>query len=178
MMKNNVILIGMPGAGKSTVGVVLAKTLGYDFIDTDILLSRQLGVTLQAYIDTNGIEAFLKAEEQTALSLDCTATVIATGGSMVLSQPAMQHLNNGSTTVFIDVPLEELIRRLKNIKTRGIALKPGQSIGDIYEQRLPLYKTYADFTVPEAPGEAPDLENIVTEITLKLRNGKAGGAHR
>lgn len=174
-MKNNVILIGMPGAGKSTVGVVLAKTLGYDFIDTDILLSRQLGMTLQDYINTHGIEEFLKAEERTALSLDCSNTVIATGGSMVLSEAAVSHLNDGSTMVFIDVPLEELIRRLKNIKTRGIAIKPGQSIGDIYRERLPLYMKFADITVPEHQSQMQDLESIVTEITVRLQRGIDGG---
>jgi shikimate kinase len=165
-MRENIILIGMPGAGKSTVGVVLAKTLGYDFIDTDILMSRQTGMTLQSFIDANGIEAFLKAEKN-ALTLDCSRTVIATGGSMVLSEAAMAHLKDGSTTFFIDVPLGELVRRLKNIRTRGIALKPGQTVGDIYRGCLPLYIKYADFTVPDVSGEAPDIEALVSEIVLK-----------
>jgi shikimate kinase len=169
MMKDNIVLIGMPGAGKSTVGVVLAKTLGYDFIDTDILMSRQTGMTLQAYIDAYGIEAFLKAEESVALSLSCCAAVIATGGSMVLSEAAMKHLKDGSVTVFIDVPLSELIRRLRNIKTRGIILKPGQTVGDVCRERLPLYRKYADFTVPEAPAEPPDIEAVVSELVLRLR---------
>jgi shikimate kinase len=175
VMKDSIILIGMPGAGKSTVGVVLAKTLGYDFIDTDIVLSRRLGMTLQEYIDRFGIEAFLKAEEQTALSIASSSTVIATGGSMVLSEASMKHLNDSSTMVFINVPLEELVRRLRNIKTRGIALRPGQSIEDLYRQRQPLYIKYADFTVPEASGKVPDLEALVTEIMQKLKDGKTGG---
>ncbi len=166
-MKGNIVLIGMPGAGKSTVGVVLAKTLGYDFIDTDILLSRQMGMTLQSFIDAYGIEAFLKAEEKAVLTLDCSRTVIATGGSVVLSEAAMAHLKDGSTTYFIDVPLEELIRRLKNIKTRGITLKPGQTVGDVYSERVSLYIKFADLTVPETLGEATDIEAIVSEIVLK-----------
>lgn len=168
-MKDNIILIGMPGAGKSTVGVVLAKTLGYDFVDTDILLSRHISMTLQEHINAYGIETFLKAEEKLVLSLACSNTVIATGGSVVLSEPAMKHLNNNSTTVFIDVPLDELRRRLKNIRTRGIALKPGQSIEDIFRDRLPLYRKYADVTVPEDQRAVPDLEAIVAEIIHTLR---------
>lgn len=169
MIKNNIVLIGMPGAGKSTVGVVLAKTLGYDFVDTDILLSRQIGMTLQAYINAHGIEAFLKEEERAALSLDCSSTVIATGGSMVLSEVAMSKLRTDSTVVFIDVPIKELVRRLKNISTRGIALKQGQTIEDLYQQRLPLYIKYADITVPEQAGKTPDLESIVAAIIARLK---------
>lgn len=168
-MKDNIILIGMPGAGKSTVGVVLAKTLGYDFVDTDIQLSRHIGTTLQEYINIYGIETFLKAEEKLVLSLACSSTVIATGGSVVLSEPAMKHLNDNSTTVFIDVPLDELRRRLINIRTRGIALKPGQSIEDIFRDRMPLYRRYADVTVPEDQRAVPDLEAIVAEIIHSLR---------
>lgn len=169
MIKNNIVLIGMPGAGKSTVGVVLAKTLGYDFVDTDILLSRQIGMTLQTYINAHGIEAFLKEEERAALSLDCSSTVIATGGSMVLSEVAMSKLRTDSTVAFIDVPIKELVRRLKNISTRGIALKQGQTIEDLYQQRLPLYIKYADITVPEQAGKTRDLESIVAAIIARLK---------
>ena len=163
-MKNNLVLIGMPGAGKSTVGVVLAKTLGYDFIDTDILLSRRIGMTLQKFIDRYSIESFLMEEAHAALSLDCENTVIATGGSMVLSEQAMRHLQDGSTTEFIDIPLEELKRRLRNIKTRGIALKSGQTIEALYAERQPLYEKYADITVPRRSENIQDLEGLVGEI--------------
>ncbi len=169
----NIVLIGMPGAGKSTVGVLLAKTLGYDFIDTDIVLSRRLGRTLQAYLDDKGTDAFLKAEEATALALKCNETVIATGGSMVLSERAMAHLKRGSTTVFLDVPLTELEKRLKNIKTRGIALRPGQTLAALFDERLPLYKKYADLIL-EA-GRALSPEDAVTRLTDML--GKRPGAH-
>lgn len=167
-MKNNIVLIGMPGAGKSTVGVVLAKTLGYNFVDTDILLSTGFGMTLQAYIDTHGLTAFLEAEEKLVTSLKLSETVIATGGSVALSEVAMEHLKSGSTIIYIDVPLQELIRRLQNITTRGIALRPGQSIADIYHDRRPLYEKYADITVPEKFGGNAALEEIVTEIVEKL----------
>ena len=167
-MKNNLILIGMPGAGKSTVGVVLAKTLGYDFVDTDIVLSRRIGMPLQKYINRFGIDAFLKEEERTALSLDCENTVIATGGSMVLSDQAMHHLKSDGKTVFFNIPLSELERRLHNIKTRGIALRPGQTIEALYAERQPLYEKYADITVPGQPENIQDLEGLVGEIVRAL----------
>lgn len=168
-MKNNIVLIGMPGAGKSTVGVVLAKALGYAFADTDLLISAQTGTTLQSFIDSKGIDAFLKAEERAALSLDCERTVVATGGSMVLSEYAMSHLKSASQTVFLDVPLDTLIRRIQNITTRGITLRQGQTIADIYGERQPLYKKYADITVPENSAAAPDLEGMVAEILKRLK---------
>jgi shikimate kinase len=167
-MKNNIILIGMPGAGKSTVGVVLAKSLGFGFIDTDILLGMQIGMTLQELIDTRGIDAFLEEEERAVLGLDCDRTVVATGGSVVLSEAVMKRLKDGSTIVFLDVPLAELLARLRNFKTRGIALRPGQSIGDVYRERLPLYRRYADITVPDPSSGAADLESTVADIIIKL----------
>lgn len=167
-MKNNIILIGMPGAGKSTAGVVLAKALGRGFLDTDILLGTQLGTTLQEFINRRGIDEFLLREEQAALSVSCDGTVIATGGSMVLSETAMHHLKGGSMTVFLDVPLAGLTGRLLNITTRGIALRPSQSIADIYREREPLYRKFADITVPESPGGDAGLEAVVAEIIERL----------
>lgn len=163
-MKNNLVLIGMPGAGKSTAGVVLAKTLGYGFIDTDILLSRRLGMTLQKYIDRHGIDNFLQEEERAALSLDCESTVVATGGSMVLSAKAIHKLNENSKFVYIDIPLDELKRRLGNISARGIVMRPGQTIEEIYNERRPLYERYADITVPVRSENVRELEGLVGEI--------------
>jgi shikimate kinase len=158
----------MPGAGKSTAGVVLAKTLGRQFIDTDILLAKRLGMTLQQFIDRHGITAFLEEEALLGAALRCDDTVIATGGSMVLSERAMENLKKDSIIVFIHVPLGELKRRLRNIRTRGVALSPGQTIGDLYRQRLPLYRQYADITVPEAYYPRLRLEELVEEMAEKI----------
>lgn len=167
-MKNNIVLIGMPGAGKSTIGVLLAKTLGYDFVDTDLVISRRTGTTLQALIDAQGISQFLAEEERAALSLDCEQTVIATGGSMVYSEAAMRHLKTGAVTVFLDVPLDALLRRLRNIRTRGIAIAPGLTLSDIFNERLPLYRRYADMTVPRAADIPMEAEDMVSAIIAEL----------
>lgn len=170
----NIILIGMPGAGKSTVGVILAKALGYDFLDTDLLLSRKIGQTLQDFLNTYGIKRFLKAEEDAALSTNCHGTIIATGGSMVLSKTAMIHLKKDAVTVFLDVPLFELRRRLRNMKTRGIVIGKDQTIDDIYQERLPLYQKYADFTVSSNTGKMRNTE-ITVEAVLKRVSGFLDG---
>ena len=160
----NIVLIGMPGAGKSTVGVILAKALGYGFIDTDILLCANTGMKLQTYINSFGMDRFLEAEEKTALSIDTSNTVIATGGSMVYSEAAMEHLGKDAVTVFLDIPLTVIKNRLNNIKTRGIAARPGESIEDIFNKRLPLYRKYAEITVPDNTEKAPDVEDAVQKI--------------
>lgn len=165
----NIVLIGMPGAGKSTVGVILAKTIGFDFIDTDILLCRKTGWTLQHLIDKFGMKKFLETEEEVALSICAQNTVIATGGSMVLSDTAMKQLKEESVAIFLDVSPDELARRLKNIKSRGIAANPGQSIEDIYLQRLPLYHKYADLIIPSDAETGFDIEAIVKKIIEALK---------
>ncbi len=144
---NNIVLIGMPASGKSTAGVVLAKALGMYFVDTDLVIQQREGRLLQDIIDSDGLAAFLSAEESAILSLDCKNSVIATGGSVVFSEKAMQKLRENGTVAFLDVPLESLINRLGNIKTRGIAARKGQSVESILSERLPLYKKYADFTI-------------------------------
>lgn len=154
----NVVLIGMPASGKSTVGVVLAKTLGIGFVDTDLVIQQREGRLLQEIIDTDGLEAFLKAEENAILSLECYNCVISTGGSAVFSEKAMEHLKKNSVTVFIDVSSKVLLKRLSNIKTRGIAAKKGESVEEILRERLPLYKKYADFTI------TTENENVETSV--------------
>jgi len=157
----NIILIGMPGAGKSTVGVILAKTLGLHFTDTDIVMQEHAGRLLQDIIDTEGPDAFKKIEEETILSLACQNTVIATGGSAVFSEKAMEYLKSGGIVIYLKISFKEMVRRLKNITTRGIVLIPGQSLPDMYHQRIPLYEKYADRTI-DCSGD--DFENIVEKV--------------
>lgn len=143
----NIILIGMPGAGKSTMGVILAKTRGMKFIDTDILIQETTGRLLQEIIDADGPGAFKTLEEKTILSLQCHNTVIATGGSVVFSQPAMEHLKSGGAVIYLQISFDEMAKRLKNSTTRGIVLIAGQDLRDMYDQRIPLYEKYADITI-------------------------------
>ena len=160
-----IVLIGVPGAGKSTVGVILAKTLGMNFIDTDILIQERTGRLLQELIDDRGADAFLAIEEATLLSLDADNTVIATGGSVVLSDRAMKHLKSRGIVLYLDISLKEMVRRLKNITTRGIVLFPGQSLSDMYDQRIPLYEEYADIRIDCSDGDFERiLEKVVDEI--------------
>lgn len=144
---SNIVLIGMPGSGKSTLGVLLAKALGYSFIDTDLIISQKANKTLQQILDSDGLDSFLELEERVGYELKCDKTVIATGGSMVLSGKAMQNLSSDATVVYINVPFDEIKRRVTNIKTRGIAFRENETLEIIYGNREPLYKKYADITV-------------------------------
>lgn len=143
----NIVLIGLPTAGKSTLGVILAKTLGMKFIDTDIVIQEKTGRLLQDIINEEGIETFLEIEEKSVMSLNCNNAVIATGGSVVYSKQAMEHLRSDGITVYLEISFEEMNRRLKNITTRGIVLVPGQSLRDLYNQRVPLYENYSDLRI-------------------------------
>jgi len=164
-MSNNIILTGMPGAGKSTVGVILAKTVGFDFVDLDIRISKRHGMTLQEIMDTKGLDFFMSAERFEAMDTHCQRTVIATGGSVVLYPPAMEHLKQDGTVVYLDVPLAELSRRLTNIKTRGIAAEPGVTLQDIYDMRTPLYRQYADVHIA---CDGKNTEDIVAMIMGRI----------
>lgn len=139
----NIVLIGMPGCGKSTVGVLLAKALGLDFIDTDVVLQAKEKRRLQEIIDDIGIEGFLKKEEEAILSLECSRTVIATGGSVVYGKRAMDHLSSSGRIVYIKLPYEEIERRLSNLATRGVTLREGQTLLNLYHERIPLYESAA-----------------------------------
>ncbi len=137
----------MPSSGKSTVGVIVAKHLGMSFVDTDVFLQTQQNKKLQDIINTDGIERFLEIEENTILSLDLSNTVIATGGSAVYSEKAMKHLKANGIVIYLNINMKTVNRRLKNIKTRGVVLGPGQTLGEIYQKRKPLYEKYADIII-------------------------------
>lgn len=147
MNKENIILIGMPGSGKSTCGVLTAKVMLKNFFDTDLLLQGMQEKKLQDIIDELGIDYFLQAEENAVLSLNINATVIATGGSVVYSEKAMKHLKENGCVVYLHLSYETMCKRINNITTRGVVLKNGSSLKDMYDERLPLYEKYADITV-------------------------------
>ena len=151
MDKNNVTLIGMPGCGKSTVGVLLAKALGLQFVDTDLLIQQKHQKLLWQLIDEQGIGAFKRMEAGVILSLDCERACIATGGSAVYSEGAMAHLKALSRIVFIDLPCEEIERRVADIKGRGVVIDRGKTLPELYDERRPLYLRYAD-TIIDAQG--------------------------
>ena len=163
----NIILIGMPGAGKSTIGVILAKTLGYDFVDSDLLICRRKNDTLQNILDREGLTAFLDLEEDVISGLRLRSTVLATGGSVPMREKAMEHLRLQGTIVYLDVALEELRQRLHNIRTRGIAFGPGETLETLYEKRTPVYRRWADLTVRCDP-RRNDVEHMVEEILAQL----------
>lgn len=165
-MRKNIVLIGMAGAGKSTLGVLLAKTLGMEFIDTDLLIQRRTGKLLQQMLDEDGMDAFLQAEQEALCSVEPCGAVVATGGSAVYSKKAMAHLKTHSTVVFLDVPFETLQARLANIAVRGVVMKPGQSLRDVYLQRLPLYRKFSDITIDCACADAERcVESIVSAVS-------------
>lgn len=161
---DNVTLIGMPGSGKSTVGVLLAKLLGYQFLDVDLLIQEREGALLQEIIDSRGTAAFLDAEEEAVRTLSCRRTVIAPGGSAVCREGAALHLKAMGPVVYLQVSLEELERRIQNLSTRGIAMEPGQTLADVMAFRDPLYRKYADLVVSCPSGqELAETAQIVME---------------
>jgi shikimate kinase len=145
--RSNIILIGMPGSGKSTVGVILARLTARDFVDTDVLIQTQQGRTLQDIVDRDGYLALRGIEENVILKLDCRDHVIATGGSAVYSPAAMAHVKSQGIAVFLHVDLRTLRSRVEDYDTRGLAKRPDQSLDDLFAERLALYREYADVTV-------------------------------
>ncbi len=162
----NIVLIGMPGAGKSTIGVVLAKVLGYQFLDSDLLIQKQEKRKLREIISQEGNDGFQKIENQVNASIDTEHTVIATGGSVVYCEEAMDHLKSVGTVIYLKLSLESLSQRLGNLKGRGVLLREGQTLSDLYEERSPLYEKYADIVIDE---EGKDLEASLQMILETLR---------
>lgn len=147
--KKNYILIGMPTSGKSTVGVILAKIMGMDFLDTDLLIQQREGMLLSEIIEKKGIDGFLQCEEDALLSIKKDNTVIATGGSAVYSKPAMDYLHKNGIVCYLKVEKEELFSRLNDVKERGVVLRDGESIDEMFENRSVLYENYADVVIDE-----------------------------
>lgn len=164
-MDRNIIMIGMPACGKSTVGVILAKTVGKSFVDTDLLIQEHENELLQNIIDCRGNDYFQQVEEQVLSGMTASNAVISTGGSAVYYEKAMKHLAKTGCVVYLSLPLDEIERRLDNINTRGITMAQGETIGDLYERRLPLYEKYADMTI-EAKGLT--VEQTVEQIIRKI----------
>jgi len=161
----NVVLIGMPGAGKSTVGVLLAKALSREFVDTDLLIQAREGRRLQALLEERGPAAFRALEERYLLELRPTGTVIATGGSAVYSARAMAHLKTGGVLVYLELPLAHVRRRLGDAGQRGIVRAPGQTLGQLATERRPLYERYADRTIHTL---GLDHEQVVAAVLAAL----------
>lgn len=148
-MKNNVVFIGMPGVGKSTIGVVIAKRLGYHFIDSDILIQEQENRLLKEIIAEEGLEGFIEVEGRVNANIETERAVIATGGSVVYHEGAMKHLKDIGLVVYLKVSYRELENRLGDLRERGVALKEGQTLLDLYRERTALYEKYADVVVEE-----------------------------
>lgn len=165
--KNNIVLIGMPGVGKSTVGVILAKVLGYQFLDADLLIQQQEGKFLHEIIAEVGTDGFIQVENRVNAGIECSKSIIATGGSVVYGQEAMEHLKAIGTVVYLEVPFSILEQRLSDIKGRGVVLKDGQTLYDLYMERTPLYEKYADVCVSE---DGLNVEETVELLVNKLQN--------
>ncbi|HIS27543.1 MAG TPA: shikimate kinase [Candidatus Pullilachnospira intestinigallinarum] len=148
-MMNNIVLIGMPGVGKSTVGVILAKELGYQFLDADLLIQKRENRLLKEIIEQEGVDGFIEIENQVNASIEADRTVVATGGSVVYGEEAMNHLKHIATVIYLRLSYEELEKRLGNLKNRGVVLREGQTLKDLYEERTKLYEKYADLIVDE-----------------------------
>ena len=171
-MKDNIILIGMPGCGKSTIGVLLAKNLAYGFLDSDLVIQEQSGRKLQDMIDEMGPEAFSAFEEAVNATLIPHNTVIATHGSAVYGARAMEHFKEIGTVVYLKASYETIEKRIRNFETRGIVIPEGQTFRDVYNERTALYEKYADITVDvdaDIADEA-DIWDIVEAITAKLNH--------
>ena len=166
MSKDNITLIGMPGVGKSTVGVVLAKVLGYRFLDSDLEIQEQTGKLLHELIEEYGGDGFLEIENRVNAGLEVSRSVIATGGSAVYGKEAMEHFKRTGIVVYLKCSYDALEKRLGDLKGRGVVLKDGQTLRDIYEERSVLYEKYADLIVVE---DGRDIEGTLALVMENLR---------
>lgn len=164
-MKENIVLIGMPGVGKSTLGVVLAKELGFQFVDADLLIQEREKRLLKEIIAEEGVDGFLKIENDVNAGISAEKTVIATGGSVIYGPGAMEHLKEIGTVVYLKLDYETLDSRLGSLKGRGVVLRDGQTLKSLYDERIPLYEKYADVVVDEA---GLDLEQTLAEVLKQL----------
>lgn len=167
MNTNNIILIGMPGAGKSTIGVVLAKKLGYTFIDSDLVIQEKEHMLLHEIISQKGLDGFNEIENKINAQLDVSHSIIATGGSVVYGKEAMQHLSSIGTVVYLRLPFNDLVKRLGDLEERGVSMRPEQTLLDLYRERTPLYEKYADITINCSH---TSIREIVGLIAKKLNN--------
>lgn len=168
MKKSNIVLIGMPGVGKSTVGVILAKVLGYQFLDADLVIQQQEKKLLKDIIAEVGTEGFIEVENRVNAGLECSQTIIATGGSVVYGKKAMEHLKEIGTVVYLEVPYKTIEKRLSDIKGRGVVLKEGQTLYDLYMERTPLYEKYADIRVNEGRLNVEQTVEVLIEKMQEL----------
>ena len=167
MKKDNIILIGMPGSGKSTLGVLLARAMNYRFLDTDLLIQEREGKLLCEIIAEEGMERFLQIEGEVNGGIQTERTVIAPGGSAIYSETAMRHFSELGTIVYLHVPVSELSKRLGDLKRRGVVLKEGQSLETLYEERRVYYERYAQITVDVSQNEVGD---VLEDMVQKLRS--------
>lgn len=171
-MKHNITLIGMPGAGKSTIGVVLAKVLGFDFIDSDLLIQKSEGKLLWQIMRDVGNDGFNEIEERINSTIDASDSVISTGGSVIYGPKAMEHLRSISTVVYLKVNCSTLKRRLGDLEKRGVVLKPGQTLPDLFEERTPLYEKYAHITVNVSNKSVQQAVAVISELFHKLNQAE------
>ena len=164
---DNIILIGMPGAGKSTIGIVLAKVIGYTFIDSDIIIQNEKQMLLHQLIEKYGLEGFNSIENEINSKISAHKSIIATGGSAVYGKEAMSHLKSIGTVIYLKLPYEELKERLGDLNKRGVSIKKGQTLKSLYEERIILYEKYADITI-ECSNKK--IGRIVEEIKNALSN--------
>ncbi|WP_026519596.1 shikimate kinase [Butyrivibrio sp. FCS006] len=168
MKKDNVVLIGMPTSGKSTMGVILAKILGYRFLDADIVIQEKEGKKLSKIIEEEGVDGFIEIENRINAGIETEKTVIATGGSVVYGKEAMDHYKNIGKVVYLKVDMDTLTKRLHNAKRRGVVMREGQSLVSLYNERSALYEKYADITIEEKDFTMEEVIDITLEALKAL----------